>query len=121
MFSDKEFFHTSCTGDAVRNVTIAENSLAHFPCNVEEIPATIWLFTRRSEGANSESFSQGSLVYERFENKFKIEVSSYNSSHDLNLKFNVTEEDEGLYLCQEEGINKAQFNLVVESKLCFLY
>ncbi|KAJ8034657.1 Nectin-1 [Holothuria leucospilota] len=103
-----------CEGDTARNETIAENSLAQFSCNVEDISTTIWLFTGRKEVANSESISQGDIVYPKFEDKFEIEMSSYNSSSELNLKFNVTEEDEGLYLCQEGGTNKAQFRLTVE-------
>lgn len=95
---------------------LVQGSPVNLSCNVTDVSATtIWLFGLTSESGDT-VIAQGSVVYEKFSSQYELQVHGQENQYEMVLTVqNVTED--GIYTCQENGINKLQAHVTVESKM----
>lgn len=94
---------------------LVQGSPVNLSCNVTDVSATIWLFGLTSESGDT-VIAQGSVVYEKFSSQYELQVHSQENQYEMVLTVQNVNED-GIYTCQENGINKLQAHVTVESKM----
>lgn len=93
-------------------VTIEIYHRASFHCEVTDVAALTWQVSKRDTPADSNFISQGDAPY--YPEKHSLIINGGNVTL---VVLNATEEDEGVYTCQDGGVDKAKGELKIESKI----